>query len=141
MVDDKKLHALLLKISAAHKKHCRQSFQDLGLTEGQPKVLAFLQSVEGCLQKELADLCHVEQATMTSLLKNMEQSGLIEKRKEVSGGKRVFRVYLTQYGKEMAKKVDGIVDSLENICFSGFSKEEKEQFLTMFAKISDNLLA
>lgn len=141
MVDDKKLHALLLQISAAHKKHCRQSFQNLGLTEGQPKVLAFLQSMEGCLQKELADLCHVEQATMTSLLKNMEQAGLIEKQKEVSGGKRVFRVYLTQYGKEMAKKVDGIVKDVEDMCFSGFTEQDKQQFMEMFARISENLHA
>lgn len=138
-LEKKKFHVLLLRVSAAHKKRCRQRFQGLGLTEGQPKILSCLLETEGCLQKELAELCHVEQATMTSLLRNMQQAGLIEKKRESIGGKRAYRIFLTEQGKCLGKQVNRIVDEVEQECFSKFRAEQKETFLRMFSLISEHL--
>ncbi len=132
-------HALLISISAEHRKRSRQYFQTLELTEGQPKVLSILREMEGCLQKELAEACHVEPATMTSLLKNMEQRGLIVKERQLVSGKRAYRIYFTEHGRILADKVWEAVWELEDISFAGFSAEEKEQFLQMFHRIQDNL--
>ncbi|MBQ7776763.1 MAG: MarR family transcriptional regulator [Lachnospiraceae bacterium] len=135
----KHLHVLLIRTFAAHKKKSRQRFQDLGLTEGQPKVLSILCGMEGCLQKELAEACRVEPATMTSLLKNMEQKGLIYKEKLQVAGKRAYAIYLTESGKVQANKVLKIVEELEEVSFKGFTSEEKKQFLELFERVKDNL--
>lgn len=134
------LHVLLIRASAAHKKYSRQSFQNLGLSDGQPKVLSILRGMEGCSQKELAKACHVEPATMTSLLKNMEQSDLIRKeRQQLSGGKRAYGIFFTEHGQKMSDEVMQIVADLEEVSFADFSEEEKKEFLRLFTKLTENL--
>ena len=134
------LHVLLIRASAVHKKRSRHSFQQLNLTEGQPKVLSILRDIEGCQQKELAEACHVEPATMTALLKNMEQSDLIFKEKQqLPGGKRAYIIFLTEHGKKAADEVIKIVEDLEQVAFQGFADKEKETFLELFARVAYNL--
>ena len=137
---ENRFHRLLICASAAHKKYCRQRFQELDLTEGQPKVLAVLSVMENCLQKELAEACRVEPATMTSLITKMEERGLIVREREmVSGGKRAYRISLTEEGRRVAAEVKEIIHAAEQQCFDGFTQEEKEGFLKLFARVAENL--
>lgn len=137
---ENRFHRLLICASAAHKKYCRQRFQELDLTEGQPKVLAVLSCMENCLQKELAEACRVEPATMTSLITKMEEKELIVREREmVSGGKRAYRILLTEKGRQVATEVKGIIHAAEQQCFGGFTQEEKEIFLRLFARVAENL--
>ncbi len=134
------LHVMLIRASASHKKRSRQSFQRLNLTEGQPKVLSILRGMEGCQQKELAKACRVEPATMTSLLRNMEQSDLVTRRNvQTATGKRANSIFLTDHGRELACEVMNIIEELELKAFQNFSSEEKETFLQLFAKVTENL--
>ena len=134
------LHVMLIRASASHKKRSRQNFQRLNLTEGQPKVLSILRGMEGCQQKELAKACRVEPATMTSLLKNMEQSGLVTKETaQTPTGKRANSIYLTDYGRQIACEVMNVIEELELKAFQNFTSEEKETFLQLFAKVTENL--
>lgn len=134
------LHVLLITASSLHRDRSRKQFQKLNLSEGQPKVLSILLAMEGCLQKELAEECHVKEATMTSLLQNMEKNDLILKRKDlVSGGKRAYRIFFTEKGRKMAQKVNNIVGKIEEESFKGFTNEEKEQFLGLFSRVVKNL--
>lgn len=138
---ENQFHRLLICASAAHKKYCRQRFIELDLTEGQPKVLLVLRGKENCLQKELAEACRVEPATMTSLITKMEERALITRvRETVSGGKRAYRILLTDDGRRIADEVREIIEAAERQCFEGFSAEEKERFLESFAKVSENLM-
>lgn len=137
---ENRFHRLLICASAAHKKYCRQRFQELDLTEGQPKVLSVLSATENCLQKDLAEACRVEPATMTSLITKMEARGLIFREREmVSGGKRAYRIRLTEEGRMLAAKVKEIIHAAEQQCFDGFNPEEKEVFLEQFAMLAANL--
>ena len=104
----------LLSASAAHQKSCWGGFRELDLSPGQPKVLSRLRYQEGYLQKELASLCRVEPATMVVLLSNMEKRGMIRKEVDhVSGGKRAFRIYLTEEGRKLADQVNRVVEEIE----------------------------
>ncbi len=135
-----RLHTALIGCSAAHKKCSMHEFQKLGISTGQPKVLSILSQQEGFLQKDLAVRCHVEPATMTSILNNMSENGLIyRKRESVSGGKRAFSIYLTEKGHDMARKVNQIVDDIELISFQNFSEEEKQLLIQLLNRIQSNL--
>ena len=130
----------LLSASAAHQKNCWMEFRNLELSPGQPKVLSRLAYQEGYLQKELAALCYVEPATMVVLLSNMEKRGLIRKEVDhVSGGKRAYRIYLTDEGRRLAKQVDRIVEEKEEKSFAGFSEEEKDQLIVLLERMTENL--
>lgn len=140
MSENKYLHVLMISASSAHRKRARQKFQELNLSDGQPKVLSILLSMEGCLQKDLAEACHVEPATMTSLLRKMISDGLIRKEQSyVSGGKRAYNIYFTEKGLELAHKVNSITAEIEEVAFDGFTPDERNTFLELFSRINDNL--
>lgn len=136
------LHSALIHASVTHRKACRHEFQNMNLSDGQPKVLAILLVREGCLQKDLAQYCRVEPATMTSLLKKMTAGGLIIKESvHVSGGKRAYGIYLTDLGREKAAQVKSIIARYEDICFEGFSEEERNATIDYLERITKNLQA
>lgn len=117
-----------------------QEFQKLNITTGQPKVLSILSKKEGYLQKDLAVRCHVEPATMTSILNKMVEKGLIYKKQEsVSGNKRAYAIYLTEQGRDMASKVNKITDDMENISFQGFDDSDKHLLINLLSRIQANL--
>lgn len=133
-------HVSLIRAAAAHRKYCRRKFQVLGLTEGQPKVLTKLRGMEGCRQKDLAQACRVEPATMTSLLKKMGQKDLIYKEPlSLAGGKRAQGIYLTEHGRKMADEVMEIMSEMEHVGFEGFTPGEWNEFLKLFQRVSENL--
>lgn len=139
-VHNTRLHTALIGSSSAHKKCSFQEFQQLNLTTGQPKVLSILYQNEGYLQKDLAERCHVEPATMTSLLSNMLKKELIYKKSEyVSGGKRAYAIYLTDYGRDMAVKVNKIIDDKEQLSFQGFNDDDKQLLIDLLNRIQSNL--
>ncbi len=130
----------LLGLSGAHKDYCTKRFSELGLTLGQPKVLSILRTHEGICQKDLAERCHVEPATMTVLLRNMEAASLITKEKiTVSGGKRAYAIYLSDHGRILAEKVVLVTQKAERACFDGFSDAEKHHLLLQFQQMEHNL--
>ena len=51
------------------------------LLPGQPKVIDFLLTVESAYQKEIADACLMEPATLCLILEKMEYSGLVKREK------------------------------------------------------------
>jgi DNA-binding MarR family transcriptional regulator len=139
-VTRKMLHHALIDTSGAHYKRSYPQFQKLDLSPGQPKVLSYLNANEGCPQKELAEQCRVEPATMTVLLRSMELKGLIRKQAVyVSGGKRAFGIYLTERGMELALLVDKIIDDLQKISFKGFTPEEEDKLIELLQRVTDNL--
>ena len=57
----------------------------------------------------------------------------------VSGGKRAYRISLTEEGRCVAAEVKEIIHAAEQQCFDGFAQEEKEGFLKLFARVAENL--
>lgn len=134
------LHTALIASSSLHKKRSRQEFQTLNLSDGQPKILSVLYEQEGYLQKELAVRCHIEPATLTSVLNNMLQKDLVYKDiRYVSGGKRAYAIFLTDKGRIMAQHVNTIVENIEEKSFRGFSESEKTLLLQLLSRIVSNL--
>ncbi len=124
----------------AHRKITRAATLSANLSDGYPKVLMNLKSMEGCLQKELAEACRVEPATMTVLLRGMMKSGLIRREEtHVSGGKRAFRVYLTEKGLEMTDEIFRIFEETNCKALEGMSEEEVQTFISFLNRIQKNL--
>lgn len=135
-----KIFLALLETGTMHANRSREAFQSLNLTDGQPKILYILYQSDGYVQKELAERCKVRPSTMTVILDKMEQGGLLCREKvQVSGGKRAYRVFLTEKGKAMAKEVVDIVECLEEISLKGMSEEEIAQLFSLLARVRDNL--
>ncbi len=75
----KKIFLELLNTSNAHKLLARQGFNQLDLSDGQPKVFNILYYTEGIVQKDLAKICGVKASTLTTILARIGEAGIYPK--------------------------------------------------------------
>lgn len=133
------LHYLLMADHLLFQKSLLAGIKDTDLTPGQPKILDYLLYHDCAVQKEIAEACHIEPATITSVLLGMENKGLII-RKNVTGNRRSLYVCLTDKGQTLAKQVKLQFGSIEEKALSGFSNSEKELITVFLTKINENLI-
>ena len=131
-------HYLLMANQALLHKRLLNGLSDTCLTLGQPKVLDYLKEHNGASQKEIAAGCHIEAASLTSILSRMEEKGMIE-RKMLNGNRRSLYVFLTDFGKELCYTVEQEFRNIEEIAFAGITDEERQDFMDTFMKIYGNL--
>ena len=128
----------LMRMQTLFHKRLLKDLEATGLSNGQPKVLAFLKSHEGRSQKEIAQACQLEPSSVTVLLKRMEQQGIIERRLR-EGDLKTRCVFLTGRGRELAAcSVESFFRTQER-ALSGFREEEKAQLMDYCRRIVDNL--
>ncbi len=128
----------LMRMQSLFHKQLLKNLEATELSTGQPKLLAFLKSHEGLTQKEIAEACQLERGTVTVLLKRMEKQGMLERRLQ-NGDQKSRYVYLTEYGKQLAKaSVDSFFQT-EDKAFSGFTDREKAQLMDYCSRIIENL--
>ena len=112
----------------------------LDLSDGQPRVLYMLRFIDGCVQKELAKACDIKPSSMTVMLDGLEKKRYIRREEtKVSGGKRAFKVCLTESGKDMAEKVFWLMEDIEEETFEGITEEERLQLFDLLRRVRENL--
>lgn len=131
-------HYLLMINQALFQKKVFNRLIEIGLTPGQPKVLEYLSIHDGSMQKDIAFGCQIDPATLTGILKCMEEKSLVERR-IINSNHRSSYVYLTENGKEKAGKVAETFLAIETEVFHGIEKNEREQFMNIFYKICCNM--
>lgn len=132
------LHSALFKLFASHRKKVHGALFQLGISHGQPRLLHYLSMNDGCIQRELAEHCNIEAATVTSILASMEKADLIVRRHNPQD-RRILNVHLTEKGRETWKKVEEIFESIDELCFEGFTPEEQRQAIALILRIEENL--
>lgn len=132
-------HNLMMENQSMFTKLVFEELSDRNLSIGQPKILEYLFLHDGAYQKDIAEACQIEPATITNLLSRMEKNGLIT-RKNNDGDKRYICVYLTKIGKENGNYVMKAFETIEKIALNGFSEKEKDQFIFFLQKANKNLV-
>lgn len=108
-----------------------------GITQGVGYVLLIIEK-EGTPATKVAPLMGMSSSSLSRLLKNMEDSGLIFKESN-SIDKRVVKVFLTEKGVELRRKVKAVVLGFnEKIC-KKISKEEFEVFSKVTSIIKEQV--
>ena len=72
-------HKLMMENHTMFSRKVFERLSDRCLSVGQPKVLEYLYFNDGAIQKDIAEACMIEPATVTSLLSRMEKGGLIKR--------------------------------------------------------------
>ena len=81
-------HLLLIRTYHAQKNRLRPEMAGIGLSPGQPKILNRLMEKDCCMQKELAESCDIQPATVSRMLDTMEQAGLVCRQEEAPAAGR-----------------------------------------------------
>ena len=103
-----------------------------------PFVLKALLKKTEITQKELAQMCHVDQTTLSRNLDKLVQLGYVE-RKTDEECRRCFLISLTPTGSEKAKEVSIVFQELEKRLTNGFSEEEQKMLYSYLERMLCNL--
>lgn len=132
------LQMALFSAYQAQRKFIQPDMAVIGLSSGQPKVLDYLSRRSNCMQKDIAAALDIEPATVSQLLGNMEQAGLIQ-RSEPSQRRRAERVSITGKGLDAYEKWRRLCLGVEAVSLRGFTPEERTRFLDYLARMYENL--
>ncbi len=78
----------------------------------------------------------MEATSLSRILKNMEDQGLIVRKRNPQDGRSML-VHLTDFGKEKRKQAKEAVVQFNTVVSEAFSKEQMENFFGVIEKIND----
>lgn len=131
------LHHVWMKTYLQMKRLVSAQAMPLGLSPGQPKILEYLAEYGEHEQKDIADYCEIEPATVGSILLRMETAGLIARRNRPDNRRSLY-VSLTPKGMQMAQVVQGIFATAEEQITAGLTREERATLLQLLCKCLQN---
>ena len=110
-----------------------------GITQAIGYVLINIEA-EGTAVSALAALLGVKATSLSRMLSNMEELGLIY-RETSAGDKRSVKVFLTPFGFEKRKLARNVVVSFNDYLNEKLDPKEKEQLISTLAKVNQLTLA
>jgi DNA-binding MarR family transcriptional regulator len=125
-------------VSTLQQNFVIERLKTLHLNSLQSRSLNFIAMYPGTMQRELANYLGKQQATVTNILKVLEEKKLIYRRIP-KNNERQKNIYLTPEGEQMVEKVQTIFDELGRQMESVFSKEERQQFEHFLKRAEDQL--
>ena len=110
-----------------------------GITQAIGYVLINIEA-EGTAVSALAALLGVKATSLSRMLNNMEELGLIY-RETSTGDKRSVKVFLTAFGIEKRKMARNVVISFNEYLNQHLNGKEKEQLISTLEKVNQLTLA
>lgn len=110
--------------------------KDLGLTYPQYLAMVALWHRDDQTVSELGEQLFLESNTLTPLLKRLESSGFVARRRD-SADERVVRLSLTKTGRALANKAACVPEQIQRA--TGMRHEEFVQLNRLLASLRDNL--
>ncbi len=137
-MEKREIREAMGRMEAARKRILHPYFQKLGLTPGQPRILNKLFERDHVSQRELADRCSMDVATLSRSLDKLEEAGYVSRQKHPDC-RRSFLIVLTETGREKAAEVHENFSRMDGQIWKGIDEEEMERFLSCARKIIRNL--
>ena len=134
----RKLVGELISISVIHRCHITKSASKVGLYFGQPQMLEYVKTHDGCTQKELAKAMHISPASAAITLKRIEKSGLVTRSTDEKDSRK-NHISITPKGIDSLKEFRKICDSTDEDMFRGFTTEEMETLHNLLVRLHKNL--
>ena len=126
------LHKASRQISVHLEAHTRE----LGLSPSEGHFLSYLRSYSPAPIGELVRVFGIKQSTFTSLLDRLEKAGLI--RREMNpGDRRSFLIHITDPGRELAERLNRLLEILEAEIRDRLSAEDLEGFRAVMAAVEE----
>lgn len=111
--------------------------RELGMTSAQARLLLLLRRTEGENQAFYADQLEVEPITLTRMIDRMEETSLIERRRDPDD-RRAWRLHLTARSHQVIDEVGAVLKSLEDEMLAGLDEAQHGALRTALEQIRDN---
>ena len=140
MNDKHDIMRLLIRAEKARRQVLQPLLASIGLTFGQGhvRILNTLHTEDGITQKELADRCRMDEATISRNLDKLSRSGYLE-RKPDPASRRSFLICLTEEWRREAETLRHLLAYVDDQLWAGLTEEDMEIFARYLEKICENL--
>lgn len=117
---------------------CRMEAYDLHPIDG--VALRTLNYCKSCNQDTLCEVMNIDKGRIAKTMARLEEKKLI-RRIVNENNRREKLIELTMEGLKMTETVNSIISQWNEICFTGFSPEEREQYMHFLDRIAENAAA
>lgn len=107
----------------------------LHLRAGQLAILTLLDNEGAVVQARLSERLQIDKATMVSLLNDLEQQGLIERRPHPSD-RRAFEVHLLEPGQQRIKQAEHVSAVATKRFFGVLTAVEQQTLHTLLSRLA-----
>ncbi len=117
----------------------QRNLENLSLPVSQIPFIRILEKFPAISQDEISKMLYIDKATTAKVLKCMEKSWLIFRKKD-ENDKRMMHIFLTQNWKKLLPEIHKSTKKLEEIFTKWFSDEEIKTFEKLSEKMSQNAM-
>lgn len=135
---DEPFSYLFRVIAIKLKNKADKNISEFGLNSQQGHVIDYINSHEGCIQKDLSNFFKRRDASTTSILQGLEKKGYIERR-ILKENEREKRLYVLLKGKELISTFSEKIQELENEVTKCLSEDEIQTLLRLLIKINHSI--
>ena len=128
----------IFSVARSHRALAASKLAAVGLFPSQELILMQLWDEDGQSQKALGQTQRFDHSTIAKSVRRLENAGLVRREKSHADG-RVTLVFLTDDGRALQEPVLEIWAELERRTVEGLSADEKNQLVSLVAKILPHL--
>src|SRR6266496_5663860 len=126
---------LLKRLGFAIKERTMEAFEEIGLSPYHHAVLALLEEDPRETQAMIADALGYDRSHLVGLLDELEERGLIERRRD-PGDRRRHLVTLTPEGKRALARLRAIVKRFEDDFFAPLDAAQRETLNALLLELA-----
>lgn len=127
----------LSHVARLHRNRAATLLSDLGLYPGQERVLKLL-TENTITMSGLAAALQVTNPTVTTMVGRMMKAGLVRRSDDETDGRKVW-VHLTQEGWRRAKRLDEVMQALEEQTFGHLDAADRERLGVLLGQLRGSL--
>lgn len=143
VMQNESLHRLLKMTEQTFRQQALQQMRAQGIPDLFPGVMPLILHLgdeDGVTLSELARRCHLESSTLTPLVDELERHHIAVRTRDTED-RRVVRLLLTDYGRELEPRLRSIVLHLQDVAFAGIPETEIAAMRRVLERLIANLHA
>ncbi|MDD2553906.1 MAG: MarR family transcriptional regulator [Desulfotomaculaceae bacterium] len=128
----------LVSILCRHvQAHISKELRPYNIGSGQYSLLMVLSHKNGSMQEMLASELQMDKANVTRAITKLEGQGYV-RRESDAADKRVYRIYLTDKGREVIPLVQKVLSECNELISSGLDEDERAIVICLLEKMVTN---
>jgi len=135
---DAELFAAVQTFHRAMAEVVHPMFDEVGVTNGQFFLLFFIEKMPRPTVGSIADQLGVRMSTVTHLLNDVEERGLV-RRERSSEDRRVVRLVVTSRGSKLLARIEGRLLEHVRSASSGINEEKKTEASRLLNEIASRI--
>lgn len=138
VVNKNNLGFLLADVTRQMRRAFAKRFEGSFLTMAQARVLVYVSRQEGIRQIELAELLDVQPITLTRLIDQLVDGGVLERRPDPRD-RRAYQLYLLPQAKAHLDYIEQVTSAIREEALDGLTERQVTDLMAMLQKMRDKL--